>query len=111
MTMELLSTSVPAGLEPGSSGYCTVAMTRGIPRPLVQQLETLSAYRPLFLPGDARASKNPDAVSHLRISVGGKTSSLVSRVCFAGADYTGRSNRFAPHVVLDQTDGRPPAGP
>ena len=106
MTLELFSTSVPAGLEPGRSGFCTVAMTRNMPRPLVEMLESLSAYRPVFLPTDPRAGDNPVAVAHLRVPVAGRTFPVLSRVCFAGQDYTSRSNRFAHHVVLEA--GRPP---
>lgn len=111
MTQELFSTSVPAGLEPGRSGFCTVAMTRGIARPLIELLEALSAYRPVYMPGDARAVNNPAALSHLRVSAGGKTYTIVSRVCAAGLDYTNRSNRFAHHVILDTVDARPTGGP
>ena len=111
MTLELFSTSVPAGLEPGRSGFCTVAMTRGLSRPLVEALEALSAYRPVFLPTDPRADDNPVAVSYLRVPVAGRNHHVVSRIGFAGLDYTSRSNRFAHHVVLDANDPRPPGGP
>ena len=111
MTLELFSTSVPSGLEPGRSGFCTVAMTRNLSRPLVEALEALSAYRPVFLPTDPRADDNPVAVSYLRVPVAGRNYHVVSRIGFAGLDYTSRSNRFAHHVVLDANDPRPPAGP
>ena len=111
MTLELFSTSVPSGLEPGRSGFCTVAMTRTLSRPLVEALEALSSYRPVFLPTDPRADENPVTVSYLRVSVAGRNYYVVSRICFAGLDYTNRSNRFAHHVVLDVSDPRPPGGP
>ena len=111
MTLELFSTSVPAGLEPGRSGFCTVAMTRSLSRPLVEALESLSAYRPVFLPTDPRADDNPVTVSYLRVPVAGRNYHVVSRIGFAGLDYTSRSNRFAHHVVLDASDPRPPGGP
>src|SRR4051812_32294706 len=101
MTLELFSTSVPAGLEPGRSGFCTVAMTRNMPRPLIEVLESLSAYRPVFLPTDSRAADNPVTVSPLRVSVAGRSYNVLTRISFAGLDYTSRSNRFSHHVVLE----------
>jgi hypothetical protein len=110
MSQELFYTSAPRGLKPGARGFCTVATTRGMSAALMEKLESLSGYRPLFPPLDAKAALNPVVCSHLRINVGGKAFSLLSRICSAGLDYTERSNNFAHHVVLDPTE-LPPAGP
>jgi hypothetical protein len=110
MSQELFYTSAPRGLKPGARGFCTVATTRGMSAALMEKLESLSGYRPLFPPLDAKAALNPVVCSHLRINVGGKAYSLLSRICSAGLDYTERSNNFAHHVVLDPTE-LPPAGP
>jgi hypothetical protein len=71
---------------------------------LVEQLESLTAYRPLFPPHDAKASLNPVVFAHLRIAVGGKTCSLLSRICAAGLDYSDRANKFAHHILLDEKE-------
>jgi hypothetical protein len=110
MSHELFYTSAPRGLKPGSQGFCTVAATRGIPAALVEKLESLSSYRPVFAPSDPNAGLNPVVYSHLRISVAGKTYSVLSRICAAGLDYTDRTNKFAHHVVLDPAE-LPPGGP
>lgn len=104
MSHELYYTSAPKGLQPGSRGFCTVAMTRGMPANLVDKVESLSGYRPLYPPRDPRAGQNPVVQAHLRIAVTGKSYSVLSRICDAGLDYTQRSNKFAHHVVLDAGD-------
>jgi hypothetical protein len=108
MSQELFYTSAPKGLQPGSRGFCTVAATRAMPAALVEKLEALSGYRPLFPPSDPKAGLNPITHAHHRVSVGGKTYHVLSRVCAAGLDYTERTNKFAHHVVLD--GGELPAG-
>src|SRR5438094_8638102 len=101
MSHELMYTSAPKGLFPGARGFCTVAATRGLAPPLVEKLEALSGYRPLFPPLDTRAPLNPVAYSHFRVTVGGRSYSVLSRVCAAGLDYSERTNTFAHHVILD----------
>jgi hypothetical protein len=110
MSHELFYTSAPKGLQPGSRGFCTVAATRGIPVALMEKLEALSGYRPLFPPHDAKADLNPVVYAHLRINAGGKTYSVLSRICAAGLDYTDRANKFAHHVALEGND-LPAGGP
>src|SRR4051812_13889182 len=108
MSHELLFTSAPRGLRPGSSGYCTVTATRGLPGPLLQKLESLSDYRPLEGGGDA--ARSPVAVTHLRVSVLGKTYSVLSRSCAAGVDHTHRAIFFTHHVALEPAE-LPAGGP
>src|SRR5262249_57043582 len=110
MSHELFYTSAPRGLQPGSNGFCTVAETRGLSPLLRERLEDLSGYRPLFPPNDPRAVQNPVASSHLKLTVSGKTLSVLSRVCASGLDHTGRSTKFAHHVVLPGR-AQPPTGP
>src|SRR5437016_5585315 len=85
MSHELFYTSAPKGLRPGSRGFCTVASTEGLPAHLAEQIESLSAYRPLFPPLDARAKLNPIVYSHLRITGRSKTYHVLSRIGPAGA--------------------------
>jgi len=107
MSQELIYTSAPRGLHPGSQGFCTVAASKSLSAPWREALERLSSYRPPFPPGDPR---NPVRYSHLRLTVAGQTRSVLSRVADAGLDYSGRSNILAHHVVV-APDEQCPAGP
>jgi hypothetical protein len=78
-----------------------VAATQGLPLPLAEKVESLSGYRPLYPPLDAKGNQNPVVHSHLRITVGGKTYSVLSRISPAGLDYSQRANKFAHHVILE----------
>jgi hypothetical protein len=100
MNIELLYTSAPQGLKQGSRGFCTVLSTVGLPINLAQKLESLSAYRHLYQPGDPRADSNPICHSHLRFQVGGRTVSVLSRVAAYGVDYSQRTNKIAHHIAL-----------
>jgi hypothetical protein len=110
MTQEIIYTSAPSGLRPGSRGFCTVAATRGIAKPLVDQLEDLSGYRHIFLSNDAQSALNPIVYSNLKLSVAGRSYHVVSRICDAGLDYTQRTNKLAHHVALEPKE-LTPAGP
>jgi hypothetical protein len=101
MTIELLYTSAAQGLKQGSRGFCTVVCTAGLPINLAQRLESLSGYRHLYQPGDQHADDNPVCHSHIRLAVGGKTLSILSRVGAYGVDYSQRTNKIAHHVVFD----------
>lgn len=104
MTQELLYTSAPRGLKPGSSGFCTVASTRGMAAPLAAALESLSAYRHVFRPGDPQSHRNPVTFSHVKLNAGGRTYSVLSRVADYGQDYSGRTNKLAHHVALQTSE-------
>jgi GTPase-associated protein 1, N-terminal domain type 2/GTPase-associated protein 1, middle domain len=110
MSQELHYTSVPRGLKPGSRGFCTVGQTPHMSVALADRLEALSGYQPVFPPHDASAPLNPIVFSHLRLTIAGKTMSVLSRIGPAGPDYTGRPNKYAHHVVLEGTE-RPEGGP
>ena len=110
MLRELIYTSAPAGLKPGSQGFCTVACTTGMPPNLTKLLETLSGYRHVFLPPHPNAAQNPVACSHLPLNLGGVPWHILSRSGDAGFDYTQRTNAISHHLVLDKSD-QPEAGP
>lgn len=109
MTHELLYTSAPRGLRPGSSGYCVVSQTAGTPRALAERLEGLSVYRHVAIGPDPAASGNPVAVAHAVVSAAGRTYHVLSRIADTGLDHTGRSNFLAHHVALG--GAVPPQGP
>ncbi|MDB5300681.1 MAG: hypothetical protein JWO87_2344 [Phycisphaerales bacterium] len=110
MSQELLNTSAPRGVKPGSTGFCTVGITAGMSPVVEERLTLLSGYRWLVPPGEGNADKNPVAWAHWRLGVSGRTLSVLSRVCDAGFDYSRRSNRLAHHVILDPSE-QAPAGP
>jgi len=104
MIQEIIYTSAPQGLRPGTYGFCTVAATAGMPASLIERLEALSGYRHLYPPGDAQASRNPVVFSHVELKVNGRSLHILSRVADAGLDYSQRSNKLAHHVVLDDAE-------
>ncbi|MEI8120407.1 MAG: hypothetical protein WCI20_00030 [bacterium] len=110
MGFELIFTSVPKGLKPGSRGFASVAFTEGMPSNYVQICESLSGYVHIFGPQESDYIKNPIAFSHLVTSVGGRPFSILSRVASYGTDYTGRTNKLAHHIMLGP-DERTVQGP
>ena len=104
MLQELIYTSAPVGLKPGSQGFCTVACTTGTPQNVVKLLETLSGYRHVFLRPDPNAEQNPVASSHLLLSLGGVPWHILSRNADAGLDYLQQKNSISQHLVLDKAE-------
>jgi hypothetical protein len=100
VAFELIYTSVPRGIRPGSSGFCIVAYTNGLAANIALQLEGLSAYKPYFPHYDENAARNPVAFSHYLYSASREEMHILSRVCFNGLDYTKRSNKLAHHLVM-----------
>ena len=110
MAFALIFTSVPQGLKPGTGGFCTVAQTQGLPERDAKFLESLSGYQDIAPATSPQAlSLNPIAYSHWCFD--GGTRQVLSRVAFAGLDYSGRSNKLAHHLLLTPDDGLPNAGP
>ena len=100
MALELAYTSASRGLFPGTSGFCTVGMTEGMPKPFVEFLESLSNnYREL---GNGRAE--PVAISFVKGRAAGSIVRVLSRNVAAPKDYTGRTNNFAQHAIVDTHD-------
>jgi len=110
MSLELIYTSSPRGLNAHQSGFCTVAATGGLSRSVATKLESLSGYDFHYQLSDPRASENPPNFAHTIQSIGGKRASVLSRVAFSGADYSGRANKIAHHFFVTPED-RLEAGP
>ena len=104
MAYELIYTSVPQGVKAGSSGFCTVAYTRGLAANVAMLLESLSAYKPCFPLNDVNEAANPVSCFHLLYDNSGKKLHILSRVSFYGTDYTGRTNKLAHHIVCDNME-------
>lgn len=110
MSWELYYASADRGLKPHSRGFCTVARTEGMPAAVVERLESLSSYQPVYPGGSPLANRNPVSWSHWKIPVGPRSRSVLSRVAFVGSDYTGRPGKFAHHVLLEPAE-QDPMGP
>jgi hypothetical protein len=104
MALELVYTSATKGLRAGTSGFCTVAMTRGLPPALVPRLEALGGYRP------GPSGDGPVAFAFWRIDLAGSIAHVLSVVGPAPPDHTQRTNKIATYVVLG-ADELVPAGP
>lgn len=104
MSEELLYTSAPQGLQNSKYGFCTVLASEGLDLNLAKQLEALSGYRHLFPLGSESEHKNPVAYSHVKLSNRYGSCSVVSRITSYNADYTGRSNKIAHHIVLTEKE-------
>jgi len=110
MSLELIYTSAARGLRPNSSGFCTVAISGGMSKVVANALEGMSAYDFHYKLSDPKASRNPPNFAHTVARLGGRRHSVLSRVGFCGADFSGRANKIAHHVVLSEEE-RLPLGP
>lgn len=110
MIEEIIYTSAEKGLKAGSRGFCTVVSTAGMAINIAERLESMSGYRHAFPMQDPRARLNPVNYSHVTLRVGGKNSHVISRVADAGQDYSGRTNKLAHHLMIDDIS-RFAAGP
>lgn len=101
MSYELVFTSASQGLRRGTSGFCTVAATEGIPRALQDKLESLSGYRHTEA---AHGRERPVNHSHLTIRIQRNIYHVVSRIGDPGMDYSKRSNKIAHHLALTSSE-------
>jgi hypothetical protein len=97
MAQQLVFTSTPQGLEPGRSGYCTVARHKNLRHRLVRELERLSVYD--F--GQQTGSSHSDICIFRKMPLGSEEYYVLTKICDAGLDYTNRTNYLAHHLVLD----------
>ncbi|MBQ7179639.1 MAG: hypothetical protein IJS08_19635 [Victivallales bacterium] len=104
MAQQLIYTSAPRGLEPGRTGFCTVAMTRGMSPQMAKILEGLVAYTPVFEHYDQNSASTPPSFFHYPISDGRNRYELLARVCACGLDYTKRSNKIGHFILLSEEE-------
>ncbi len=97
MAQQLIFTSTPQGLEPGRTGYCTVARHKDLRHRLVRELERLSVYD--F--GQQVSGSRVDISTFRKITLGSEEFYVLTKICDAGLDYTNRTNYLAHHLVLD----------
>ena len=82
MAQQLIFTSTPQGLEPGRSGYCTVARHKDLRQRLVRELERLSVYD--F--GQQLGSNRVDISVYRKIALGSEEFYVLTKICDAGMD-------------------------
>lgn len=97
MPKELIYTSAPQGVDPGRSGYCTVARSRTMGESLIHNLEQLSYYERLSEHG---GTTERIVFAFRNLNIRGKDFHVLSRITDAPADYTGRTNFIAHHLVF-----------
>ncbi len=115
MAKQLVYTSAPKGLWPGTSGYCTVLSTEGIARATAEYLERLSAYRiadddggtklaPTPQNYDRLVTLNPPNLVHAKYQFRGQSSSVLLKTCLAEFDYSQRLRKLSHFLVLDPSE-------
>ena len=101
---ELIYTSVPRGLIPGRSGFCTVAMTEGMPPNLVVPLENLSGYNFNYIDGLLPPALNPACCYYIKMRYGNQHLHVAGRVAPNGLDYSQRNNKIAHHILFESAE-------
>ncbi|MGB0370866.1 MAG: hypothetical protein ACPGN3_05895 [Opitutales bacterium] len=91
---QLIFTSAPSGLEQGASGFCTVARSKELPEEVVQLLEVRSRY-------ENWTGTRPWVHRFHSIIHKGRELFVITKIGFAGADYSHRANHIAHHLVFD----------
>ena len=99
MAWQLIFTSIPRGLQAGRSGYCTAARHKEFRERLVYEIERVSQYDS----GQHHAAP-PIIYTYRILAVGSTNFYLLSRIVDAGADYTGRTNYLAHHLVFTEAE-------
>ena len=96
MAWQLIYTSAPRLLEAGRSGFGSVARHRQISPLLVSAIERASQF-------SRQPGMDPGRVifSHRIIPISGGRFHILSCIRDAGADYTGRTNHLAHHVIAE----------
>ncbi|MEG2077117.1 MAG: hypothetical protein RRY34_11485, partial [Victivallaceae bacterium] len=109
MIYQMIYTSLPHCLKPGSSGLGVVACTRGMPPDVIRTLSMFSGYSLVFPAHDEQAELNPKSFIHYLYNYAGNQYDVISQVKFAGFDYSGRSNVLA-HHLMSEVNSRPQYG-
>ena len=90
---ELINTSLPNGLIPGTHGFATVAMTKGLADSLRMRIEAFCSYtHRTSSHDDSYYKENPTNWFCVKLPQG---EHIVGRVAPSDFDYTGRTNRLA----------------
>lgn len=96
MAWQLLYTSAPRLLAAGQTGFGTVARHRDLSALAVREIERISQFsREPGLPARRLV------LSHRIVQAGPRQLHVLSAIRDAGADYTGRTNYLAHHLIAD----------
>lgn len=99
MAFQLVYTSAAKLLDAGRSGYGTVARSKSITPLVVSAIERVSQFANL------RGLDRTRVIHvHRRITAGSNRFHILTRIVDAGADYTGRTNHLAHHLVVSQEE-------
>ncbi len=99
MAYQLVYTSAAKLLDAGRSGFGTVARSKSITPLVVSTIERVSQFANL------RGLDRSRVIHvHRRITAGSNRLHLLTRIVDAGADYTGRTNHIAHHLVVSQEE-------
>ena len=98
MPLELIFTSVPKGVKPGSSGYCTVAKHKGIDRLLDQAVEKICYYELMNHPA------KPVVCAYRIMNLNTGVFHVLTRTVYSGSDHTGRTNYISHNLIFDQKE-------
>lgn len=93
---QLIFTSTPIGLEPGRSGYCTVARSQDLSKKEIREIEKLSV-----LDYSISKSSPPKVYSFRTIQTKSSFYYLLSRIKSCGVDYSNRTNYIAHHLIIE----------
>lgn len=108
MSQEIVFTSARHGLRTGSTGFCTVRSTRGMPGNLAQLLERLTSYTHVFDAYGDQASLNPVNFAHYIARLGDQKFHILARISNAPLDHTNRSNKLAHIIAVDDSQLQKP---
>jgi hypothetical protein len=97
MPRQLIYTSVPRGLTPGQSGYCTVARSHDLRDALIPRIEKISYYTP-------EPNHPPTICAHRILDVRGAKFHVLSRILDAGHDFTRRRCFLAHHLIFEPAE-------
>ena len=103
MIQEIVFTSARQGLRTGSTGFCTVRSTRGMPGNLAQLLERLTSYSHVFDAYGDQANLNPVNFAHYIARLGDQKLHILARVSNAPLDHTNRSNKLAHMLAVESS--------
>lgn len=95
MAYQLVYTSAAKLLDAGRSGFGTVARSKSISPLLTSAIERVSQFTNLRGTDRARV-----IFVHRRINAANNRFHLLTRIRDAGADYTGRTNHLAHHLIV-----------
>jgi septum formation topological specificity factor MinE len=99
MAQQLVYTSAGKLLEAGRSGFGTVARSKSLSPLLVSAIERVSQF------ANIRGTDRSRVIFvHRRIIAANNRVNLISRIADAGADYTGRTNHIAHHLIISQEE-------